>query len=164
MSDKQIDLLSDFQIRQKLKRMAYQIVENNMQSEVLFIGGIGERGGYIAELLCKELTSINNLKLTKFDIKVTEGNIIFSRDLKDLVGKSLILVDDVLNTGKTLMQVLVEVSNFAPDKIETCFLAQRSHRKYPVKGDYVGISLATTFQEHIYFDASDKEKLRVYLV
>lgn len=163
MSDKQIDILNDSQIRQKLKRMAFQIVENNMQAKELFVGGIGERGAFIAGLLCNELAAFPHIQLYPFEISVIETSVSFSTDISPLSGKAVVLVDDVLNTGKTLMEVLVKVAAFNPDKIETCFLAQRSHRKYPVKGDYVGISLATTFQEHIYFDPSNTTNLRVYL-
>ncbi|MCK9481062.1 MAG: phosphoribosyltransferase [Bacteroidia bacterium] len=156
-------ILNDAQIRQRVKRIAYEILENNLNEKVVLIGGVGQRGGLLAELIAKEVDSLKEIKTKLFSIVTLIGKVKLSVDTKELKDQTIIIVDDVLNTGKTLMDILVVVASNEPKRVETCFLAQRSHRKFPVKGDYVGISMATTFQEHIYFDASNPNKLSVYL-
>ncbi|MCO6495004.1 MAG: phosphoribosyltransferase [Bacteroidetes bacterium] len=155
-------ILNDAQIRQKLKRIAYEILENNLKDKVVYMGGIGERGGLLAKLIAEQLDILKEIKVELFSISNQNG-VQLSIDVKKLRKQTVIIVDDVLNTGKTLMDILIVIAAQNPARIETCFLAQRSHRKFPVKGDYVGISMATTFQEHIQFDASNPKKLGVYL-
>ena len=159
-------LLNHNQIIQKIKRIAYQIEENNLEVKTLYIGGIGERGGLISQLICNELKKLREKKgVVFFQINtVNKSNEVdFSLELMQLKGKHVIVVDDVLNTGKTLMNVLVPIVEIGAERIETVFLVQRNHRQFPVIGDFVGMSLATTFQEHVYFDASDEKDLKAYL-
>ncbi|MBX2985561.1 MAG: phosphoribosyltransferase [Bacteroidia bacterium] len=155
-------ILNDAQIRQKVKRIAYEILENNLNEKLVYFGGIGERGGLLAKLIAEEVNKLNEIKTELFSISINKG-VILGIDMHKLRNQTIIIVDDVLNTGKTLMDILVVIAANDPRRIETCFLAQRSHRKFPVKGDYVGISMATTFQEHICFDASNPQNLSVYL-
>lgn len=164
--EKRIYILNDQQIRQKIRRIAYQILENNLSEGKVYIGGIGERGGNIANLIHKELQNFVELESESFTISFSDKNenkVKLNIESSVLANQTVIIVDDVLNTGRTLMDVLLSVAQIKPKRIETCFLAQRNHRMFPVKGDYVGISLATTFQEHIYFDVSDPSEMRVYL-
>jgi pyrimidine operon attenuation protein/uracil phosphoribosyltransferase len=77
--------------------------------------------------------------------------------------RHVIVADDVLNSGKTLMHVIQPIVAASPVSLETVFLAERSYRSYPVRADYTGISLATTFQEHVSFDAADPDNLALWL-
>jgi len=166
LMEKRIYILNDPQIRQKIRRIAYQILENNLSEGKVFIGGIGERGGNIASLIHKELENFVEIESEFFAISFDqekENKVTLNIESSLLVNQTIIIVDDVLNTGRTLMDILLKVAQLKPKRIETCFLAQRNHRMFPVKGDYVGISLATTFQEHIYFDAANPDQMSVYL-
>jgi pyrimidine operon attenuation protein / uracil phosphoribosyltransferase len=81
----------------------------------------------------------------------------------NMADQNIIVVDDVINTGETLMHVLQNIFSKKPRTIKTAFLAKREHRNYPVKADFVGISLATTLQEHVLFDNSNPAALEVCL-
>jgi len=85
-------------------------------------------------------------------------------NLDELANKTVILVDDVLNSGKTIMSCLLPLLEKNIAKIELAVLASRSHKKFPLKADYVGISMATTLQEHLLFDNSNIEDLKMVLV
>jgi pyrimidine operon attenuation protein/uracil phosphoribosyltransferase len=73
------------------------------------------------------------------------------------------MVDDVLNSGKTMLVAMLPVLNNKPSKLQTAVLANRNHKAFPVKGDIVGISLATTLQEHIWFQIDGNQKMSIYL-
>jgi pyrimidine operon attenuation protein/uracil phosphoribosyltransferase len=161
-------ILNHNQILNKVKRIAFQIVENNQSGTNLCIGGIDTRGGFLAELIYQELENMGIKGVELFSISVNrnlEGTESVNISISEERTKNahVIIVDDVLNTGKTLMNVLLKIGMFNPEQIETCFLVQRSHRKFPLRGDYVGISLATTFQEHVSFNMADKQNLEAFL-
>jgi pyrimidine operon attenuation protein/uracil phosphoribosyltransferase len=94
---------------------------------------------------------------------VTADTVSFSPSA-DFAGKHVLVMDDVINTGATLMLVLSAIFRHKPVSIGTVFLAKREHRNFPVKADYVGISIATTLQDHVAFDNTDPNNLSVYLV
>lgn len=161
-------ILNHSQILHKVKRIAFQIVENNQSATNLCIGGIDTRGGFLAELIYHELRKMEIKDVELFSISINrelEGTEAVDISIHEVQLKNahVIIVDDVLNTGRTLMNVLLKIGLYHPEQIETCFLVQRSHRKFPLRGDYVGISLATTFQEHVSFNMNDKQNLEAYL-
>lgn len=153
MSDTQIKLLTHSEIVNKIKRMAYEIYENNISESELFIVGLDERGYKLAQILAKELNTLNDLKYTLHHLKMDRTNLLAEGKLDDskydLTGKSVVLIDDVLDSGKTLFYALKFFMNFNVNKITTVVLVDRSHRKFPVHADIVGLSLSTTMQEHI---------------
>jgi pyrimidine operon attenuation protein/uracil phosphoribosyltransferase len=157
-------VLTHTQIKHKIKRIAYQIYENNLDGGSLFVGGIGDRGGFLSRAIVAELRGLSSMEVFDFGIlAIANHPPSITIDSSMIKGAKVVIVDDVLNTGKTLMDVIVMIFGLAPSGIETCFLAQRSHRRYPVVGDYVGIKMATTFQEHIFFDPSDPDSLQLYI-
>lgn len=161
-------ILNHNQILHKVKRIAFQIVENKQSSTNLCIGGIDTRGGFLAKLIYQELRKMEISDVKLFSISINrelEGTEAVDISIHEVQLKNahVIIVDDVLNTGRTLMNVLLKIGLYHPEQIETCFLVQRSHRKFPLRGDYVGISLATTFQEHVSFNMNDKQNLEAYL-
>lgn len=157
-------ILNHEAILTKLERMACEIAEKHTEQNELVFCGMNTRGFYIADTISQKVTSIlTHLKITLVQVITQEdGTTVFSPEV-DFQGKSVIVVDDVINTGRTLMWVLNTIFNGNPASIETAFLAKREHRNYPVKADYVGISLATTLQEHVYFDNRQPQGLQVYL-
>lgn len=163
--EKRIHLLDHMQIMHKLKRIAFQLYENNLNEKAIYIGGIGERGAFIAEKIASELRHLEALTVHYFQITTqhTAREIELSVDKMVLQNQTIVLVDDVLNTGKTLIEIMMPLFACQPLRIETCFLAQRNHRMFPVTGDYVGLKLATTFQEHIFFDCSNPNDLKLYI-
>jgi pyrimidine operon attenuation protein/uracil phosphoribosyltransferase len=161
-------ILDTNQISRKLNRMAYEVYEKNFNEKELFLVGIEGNGYKVAERLEEILKKISGMKikLSKITIDkekpwVKEPKFDFKE--KDYSNKSVILVDDVLNSGKTLMYAIKPFLHEPVKSIKVLVLVDRSHTRYPVKPDFVGLSLSTTLQEHIEADFSKKGKETVYL-
>jgi pyrimidine operon attenuation protein/uracil phosphoribosyltransferase len=166
---KKIKILDSQQIDQKLNRLAYQVYESNFKEKELLIVGIEGNGYKLAQRIVAILETISNMKINIGKIKLDKDkpwlkdpSIDFTE--KDFENKSIILVDDVLNSGKTLMYAVKLFLNKPVKQLNTLILVDRSHTRFPVKADFVGLSLSTTLQERIDTDFSKKGKEAVYLV
>jgi len=164
-----VKILNTTQIKQKLSRLAFEVYENNFSEKELLVVGIEGNGYKVARHLSERLTSISPLKVTLGKIKLNKekpwsGEPVVDFNEKDFVNKTVILVDDVLNSGKTLMYAVKLFLDKPVKKINTVILVDRSHTRFPVKADFVGLTLSTTLQEHIEADFSKKEKEAVYLI
>ena len=164
-----VKILDTRQIDQKLSRLAYEVYENNFSEKELLLVGIEGNGFKVANHLCEKLKKISPLKITLGKItldkdKPWEGEPKTDFEEKAFVNKTIILVDDVLNSGKTLMYAVKLFLDKPVKKINTVILVDRSHTRFPVKADFVGLRLSTTLQEHIEADFSKKGKEAVYLV
>lgn len=164
-----VKILNTVEIHQKINRLAYQVYENNFLEKELLVVGIEGNGYKVAKLISEKLKKISPLKITLGKIKVdkekpwTEApETDFSE--KDFANKAVILVDDVLNSGKTLMYAVKLFLINPVKRINTVVLVDRSHTRFPVKADFVGLTLSTTLQEHIEADFSIKNKETVYLI
>lgn len=163
-----VKILDTTQIRQKINRLAFQVFENNFEEKELLIVGIAGNGYKVASLLADKLSEISKkkIKLGKITVdkeKPWEGEPAVDFSEKDFTNKTIILVDDVLNSGKTLMYAVKLFLDKPVRKINTVILVDRSHTRFPVKADYVGLTLSTTLQERIEADFSSKNKEAVYL-
>ena len=141
----------------KLQRMAYEILENNLDEPELILAGIRDSGSVIARNIQQLLQQIGGMKTEIIDIsldKKNPGEITLSQKM-DFTNKVIVVVDDVANSGKTMLYAMKPFLAFHPKKIQTLALVERTHKKYPVKTDYVGLSVATTLQEHIYVDVEE---------
>jgi pyrimidine operon attenuation protein/uracil phosphoribosyltransferase len=164
-----VKILNTRQIQQKLNRLAFEVYENNFSEKELLVVGIEGNGYKIAQQLCEKLKDISPLKITLGKITLDKTKpwseapkIDFVE--KTYINKTIVLVDDVLNSGKTLMYAVKLFLDKPVKKINTVILVDRSHTRFPVKADYVGLTLSTTLQEHIEADFSKKEKEAVYLI
>ncbi|MBA2498238.1 MAG: phosphoribosyltransferase [Chitinophagaceae bacterium] len=149
----------------KLRRMAYQILENNNDEESIILAGIKESGGVVARNLQKMLAEISPLKTELMIISLDKkkpGKIALDKEM-NFTGKVIIIIDDVANSGRTLLYALKPFLDFLPKKIQTLVLVERSHKIFPVHSDYVGISIATTMQEHIYVEVENEIITGAYL-
>lgn len=160
-------ILNHRQITSKITRLAWQIYENNMDEPTLWIAGIDQRGMDIAELIKTELSKISQQQIRVMNIVIDrknfEPNFFSDHSLSDLKDAVVIVVDDVLNSGKTIFSAMLPMLQHQVAKIQVAVLASRSHRLFPVKADFVGISMATTLQEHLNFDNSDSTDLKLTL-
>lgn len=143
-------------IRQKIKRIAFEIAEDNYDEPEIILAGIGkESEGYVlAQLIYDELKQISsaNIRLANIELnKQNPGDQPVTLQLKndEIDNSVIILVDDVANTGRTLLYAIKPFLNYAPKCIRIAVLVERKHKLFPVSPDYVGLSLSTTFQEHI---------------
>jgi pyrimidine operon attenuation protein/uracil phosphoribosyltransferase len=149
----------------KLKRMAYEILENNINEDYIILAGIRESGSVVARNIQKLLSEISSVKTELITITLDKHqpkDVRVSQQL-DFNDKVIIVIDDVANSGKTLLYALKPFLEYLPKKIQTLILVERSHKTFPVHPDYVGLSIATTLQEHIYVEVSDEEVLGAYL-
>ena len=159
-------ILEDGQVRQKIRRMAYEIFENNFDEKVVVIAGIDGQGYALAKLLGKEITSISPLKVVTVKVlmdKATpeKSEVSLDMDVEDLKKKTILLVDDVLNSGRTLAYGMKPFLSIEVKKIEVAVLVNRSHPVFPVHPNYTGYELSTTLREHVTVVLG--EKSAVYL-
>ena len=153
MDSAQLLLLNGKQLQQKIDRIAYQILEDNLDETEIVLAGIWERGYKVALRLANVLREISALKvlLLRIDLERDSSKLIASTDLEEQIwqNKVIILVDDVLNSGKTLAYGLGVFLNTPHKKIRTVVLVDRSHKSFPIATDYVGLELATLLKEHV---------------
>ena len=160
-------ILTEETIRQKIRRMAFEIYENNFQEKEIILAGIYDKGYILADFIKKELEEISPIKATKIKVDLDkfaplQSEITLDCDPKVLKNKAVILIDDVLNTGRTIAYSLKPFLNVKVKKIEVAVLVNRSHSTFPILCKYTGYELATTINEHVEVILSGP-KLAVYL-
>lgn len=158
-------ILNHNQINQKIKRIAYQIYEANSSEKEVVIAGIQGNGFYFSKLLTKTLEQISSLKVILCEVYIDKKNplntISTSIKTSDFKNKPIVLVDDVLNSGTTLMYGIKYFLEVPLKRFKTAVLVNRNHKKYPVKADFKGISLSTSINEHVevIFDEKDSKAI-----
>lgn len=149
----------------KLRRMALQVVENNSEEKLLILAGVRESGSIVAKNIQKLIAEISPIPTELISISLDKkkpGAVTLSKEI-DFNEKVVIVIDDVANSGKTLLYALKPFLGFYPKKIQTLVLIERSHNSFPVRPDYVGISIATTLQEHIYVEVDEENVIGAYM-
>ena len=153
MSKNENKIKNSKDIISSIKRIAYQVYEANLEEEYLIIVGIGKRGSLLSEMLGKEITLISDLKLEYVNLSIDKqrpfNNIQSNIPLENLENKSIVIVDDVLNTGSTLIYAVSFFLQIPVKRIKTAVMVNRNHKKFPIKADFKGISLSTSVKEHI---------------
>jgi pyrimidine operon attenuation protein/uracil phosphoribosyltransferase len=160
-------ILSHDQIQHKVKRIAYQIYEANVNEKELIIAGIDGGGLNFAKKIQSVLKDITEAKIVLCKVSMNKENplesgVQTSITEDDYTNKSIVLVDDVLNSGTTLIYGVHHFLKTPLKQLKTAVLVNRNHKKYPVKADYKGISLSTSLQEHIQVEFKSKND-SVYL-
>ena len=158
----------DYQlVKKKITRISLQIIEANSIDNEIIIAGIENNGYVIAKKICDEIKKISDKKIQLCSIKIDKKNprkvitvSLFEEQYKD---KSVVIVDDVLNSGSTLMYAVKYFLDTKLKKLKTAVLVDRNHKKYPVKADYKGLSLSTSIQNHVEVSIDDNE-INAYLV
>ena len=147
-------ILDHQEIEHKIKRIAYQIYETFSEEEEIVIAGITKNGYQFAEKIRAVLQSISPLKVALCEVKIDKENpfsiITTSLTKEQYTNKGLVLVDDVLNSGTTLVYGVKHFLEVPLKKFKTAVLVDRNHKKYPVKADFKGISLSTSSKEHVH--------------
>ncbi len=163
-----MQILNDRQIRQKIKRLAYEIVENNFEEKEIILAGINNNGTTFARLLEEELLSFSQQKITRTRILLNPAEPLSSAiqlemPIKQVKNKTIIVVDDVANTGRTIFYAVKPLLETLPKKVEIAVLVDRTHKSFPIKVDYYGLSLATTLLEDIEVKIRDVKTFSVEL-
>ncbi len=147
-------ILNHTQINHKIRRIAFQIYESNVNEEEIVLAGIDKNGYIFAQKIKDVLENISAITpiLCKVNIdrKKPWKSIITSLTSEAYSNKSIVLVDDVLNSGTTLIYGVKHFLNVPLKQFKTAVLVNRNHKKYPVKADFKGISLSTSLNEHVY--------------
>ena len=146
-------ILDHIQISHKIRRIAYQIYESNVDAGEVILAGIAQNGFELAKQLEKELQKISDLELRLCEVKVNKKNplekIVTSLPADQYKNKSIVLIDDVLSSGTTLIYGVRHFLDVPLKQFKTAVLVDRSHKKYPVKADFKGISLSTSIHETV---------------
>lgn len=161
-------LLDKKQIQQKIKRLAIQILENNLQEEEIILAGINNNGLGFAKLLHKELKKITEVTVTLTRIRLSPADpiaheVVIEMEAEAITDKVIIIVDDVANTGRTIFYAFKPLLDILPKKVEVAVLVDRKHKSFPIEVNYLGLSLATTIQENIRVDIKGREETAVFL-
>jgi pyrimidine operon attenuation protein/uracil phosphoribosyltransferase len=165
MNDKKI-LLNKEVAEQKLHRMALEVAEQLTGDEAeLVLIGVRNSGMVVAEhigaLLKEYISGQMQVISVSFD-KHEPKEIMFSKEI-DFNGKNILVIDDVSNSGKTLLYTMKPLLSFSPKRIQTLVLVERMHKLFPIKPDYVGMSVATTSEDYITVEVQDSEIIGAYV-
>lgn len=149
-------ILHHNEIQQKTKRIAYQILEVCSKETSIVIAGIVGNGFVFATAIQKEIEAISDLKCKLCEVQIDKKNprssISTTLSPDEYKNQTLILVDDVLNSGSTLIYGIKHFLEVPLKQFKTAVLVNRNHKKYPVKADFKGISLSTSLQEHVHVE------------
>lgn len=146
-------ILTHQEILHKIRRISYQIYESNVNESEIILAGIDTNGYLLAKKLKTNLDKISDIKSTLCKVVVDKKNplseIKTSLSEEEYTNKSIILIDDVLNSGSTLIYGVKHFLNVPLKQFKTAVLVNRNHKKFPVKADFKGISLSTSLKEHV---------------
>ena len=158
---KEKKILDKEQIQEKIKRISYEVYEENFDDKSILICGIEKNGSIIAKRVIKELESICDIKIEFMSINLNKRKPLNTVEIKssknNIKNKSIVLIDDVSNTGKTLIYVIKELIKFEPKKINTAVLVNRDHTLFPIKINFIGLSLSTSIKSHIEVTLDNKD-------
>jgi len=155
-------ILEHAEIERKIVRLAYQILEQTTEQKRLFIGGIQGNGFILAKLLQEIIEQHGSCEVLVFEIQLNKEEpwsepIQLSIDDRELKDGYIVLVDDVINSGKTMQYALIKFLQQATHAIKVLTLVDRQHRRFPIKADFVGLSLSTTLKNRVEIDLSSSK-------
>jgi len=146
-------ILNNTQINHKIRRIALQILESNINEPKIILAGISKNGFLIAQKLKLAIGSYSNVDVTLCEVYINKKELLsdltVSIDTKEYTNQSVVLVDDVLHSGATLIYGVKHFLNVPLKQLKTAVLINRNHKKFPVKADFKGLSLSTSINEHV---------------
>lgn len=156
-------ILNDKQITQRIRRIAYEIYEANSDEKQVILAGIVGNGYILTQMLAKQLEVISPLKVILCEVKINKKEpreeITTSIPVSKYQNQSLVLVDDVLHTGTTLIYGVKHFLDVPLKQFKTVVLVDRNHKRYPIKADYKGVSLSTSLNENVAVQFTDGKAL-----
>ena len=143
----------------KLRRMALEVAEQNYNAKQLVLIGIKANGIVIAQKISSYLKEIfkGEIMVLELSLDKKKPTAITLNEKMDFNGKTILLIDDVANSGRTMLYALKPLLEQFPEKIQTLALVERTHKTFPIDVDYTGLSVSTTTDEHIYVEVKDGE-------
>lgn len=166
LTDNQI--LNHTQVLQKIRRIAFEIYENNFEETQIVIAGIKGQGHAFAKKLTIVINEISSIEATTVLIDVDkdvtyDSPVEFDCDERFLEHKTIVVVDDVLNTGRTFAYSLSPFLSIPVKKIQVAVMVDRNYRRFPILADYVGYQLSTTLSDYVSVELGDEAEMGVYL-
>jgi pyrimidine operon attenuation protein / uracil phosphoribosyltransferase len=165
-----MQILNDRQVRQKIQRIAIEILERNFEANEIILAGLNNNGVGFARLLLNELSpkmpQHMDIILTSIRLNPanpTEYTPTIDIPLEKIKGRHVIIVDDVANTGRTIFYAIQPLLHTQPHRVEVAVLVDRKHKLFPIKADYVGLSLSTTLLENIDVKIKNVSEMAVFL-
>ncbi|MFT5824397.1 MAG: pyrimidine operon attenuation protein/uracil phosphoribosyltransferase [Crocinitomix sp.] len=161
MKDKSI-VLDQQQIQQKIERIAFEIYENTFEENILFVAGISGNGFLLAERMVGLLSKISDQDVRLFEVTVNKDNpleevIKLSIADSDLSKRTVIIFDDVINSGRTMIHAVRRILDNELNVLKVATLVNRTHRRYPVQADFVGLNISTTLKDNIIVELGANE-------
>ena len=146
-------ILNNTQINHKIRRIALQILESNIDEPKIILAGISKNGFLIAKKLKEVIVNYSDVNITLCEVYINKkellNDITVSIDTKAYANQSVVLVDDVLHSGATLIYGVKHFLNVPLKQLKTAVLINRNHKKFPIKADFKGLSLSTSINEHV---------------
>jgi len=160
-------ILQGKKVEQKIERMVHQLIEEFYGEKMVTIIGIKNKGAQLSGIIKAKLDEINPFEIEYLELKLDKDNcldypIVLDPIPETLANKRVILIDDVLNSGRTMIYAARFILGEPVKSLTTLCMVDRIHRRFPIKADIVGLSLSTTLQEHILVDLK-KGKEAIYL-
>ena len=156
-----VKILGPGPARAKLRRIAYEVYEANFGLRELVIVGLNDRGASLAAQLAEVLTDISPIKISPLRARMNDEtesvNLLDDNASEVIKGKVVLIVDDVLYSGRTMFHAIASVMEHSPSRVQTAVLIDRGHRNIPVTHDYVGMLLATSLKQHVSVEISPED-------
>ncbi|HTF80854.1 MAG TPA: phosphoribosyltransferase family protein [Cytophagales bacterium] len=161
-------VLNRVQTMNKISRIAFEIFENNFQEDEIIIAGIYDKGFQFAELLVAELHKMCDIRVSLIKVSLDKSAPLQSQieldcSLEFIKNKSIVLCDDVMNSGRTMAYSLKPFLNQEIKKLQTAVIVDREHKTFPISADYVGYRVSTTLKETIAVVLDNAEAVGVYM-
>lgn len=161
MDEKSI-VLDQTQIKQKIERISFEILENTFEENEIFVAGIAGNGFLLAERIVSKLAEISDQHVRLFEVRVNKENplghsVKLSIDDNDLSQSTVIIFDDVINSGRTMIHAVRRILDNQLKVLKVATLVNRTHRRYPVQADFVGLDIATTLKDNIIVELGANE-------
>lgn len=161
-------ILNASQTKQKIRRLAFEIYEENFEEKIIILAGIEGMGMFLTQELAKELHQISPLEIKQICVSLdklqpTQSEVVLDCEPSIFENQSIVLIDDVLNTGRTLAYSLRPFLKVRVKALHTAVLIDRGHHSFPIAADFAGLRLSTTLQERIEVILNDEKKYGVYL-
>lgn len=154
MSHERTQVLNATQVKQKIDRIAFEIYEHHYDEPLLIVAGIAGNGMLLAKLIADKLREHSGKEVRLVEVSIDKSDPLrcaayVNIEKDEVEGRVVILVDDVLNSGRTLMYGVIHLLKVRLKALRTAILIERSHKQFPVRADFVGLALSTTLQEHV---------------
>ncbi|MFZ9718966.1 MAG: phosphoribosyltransferase family protein [Chitinophagaceae bacterium] len=152
-------------VARKITRLAYEIAERNHGEQQIILAGIWQHGSVIAHSIAKALSGITDATILITDVMLDKRNptSVTLREHINCTNQLVILVDDVANSGKTMLHALKPFLSLEPRTIQTLVLVERTHKQFPIQADYVGLSVSNTLEEHIFVEIENQKITGAYM-